>query len=136
MILFLALAFQFSQCASQSEIRRIEYQSAARTFREQIIITSDSVVRIEEDFRKGGSPVSQKRKISSAEWKRIVNALRGVDPASISTLKSPTDKRTYDAASHGSIIITTDTSSYTHGFDDTDPNQQLRPLMDIILRLD
>jgi hypothetical protein len=135
-MLFVILVSNVTQCASQSEITRIEYHAASRTFRKQIIITPDSVTRKEEDFRKGGSPVSEHRKTSSKEWKRLLDALNGIEPESITQLKSPTDKRTYDAATHGSITITADSSSYTHGFDDTEPNLRLKPLMEEILRLD
>jgi hypothetical protein len=123
-------------CVAQRGITRIEYNSATRTSREQIIITSDSLVSVSENFRTNSGPVVSKRKLSKEEWKILVNALGNTSPEEIPALKSPTDKRTYDAAAHGTIIITTsDSKSFNHGFDDTEPNEKLKPLMNGILSL-
>jgi len=65
-----------------------------------------------------------------------MSSLKGINPSEIDDLKSPGDKRTYDAASHGSLILTTaDGESFSHGFDDTEPNQSLQTLMKRILSL-
>lgn len=132
----LAAILGCSQCVSQQEISKVEYQVASRTFRQQIIITPDSVSRVREDFRKDPTPVITRRVLSSHEWTRVMNALKGLKLNSINEMPSPTDRRTYDAASHGSITITQDSSSYTHGFDDADPHDKLKPLMEVILKLD
>jgi hypothetical protein len=132
--ILLALLFCV-QCTAQKEITRIEYTAGSRTFRHQIILTPDSVVSIEENFRGGDESKSRKARLTSKEWEAVILSLKGVSPKKISELKSPTDKRTYDAAAHGSIILTIkDGSSYTHGFDDADPHEVLRPLMKQILR--
>jgi hypothetical protein len=65
-----------------------------------------------------------------------MSSLKGIKPREIENLKSPGDKRTYDAASHGSIILTTAAGeSFSHGFDDTEPHQSLQTLMKRILAL-
>jgi hypothetical protein len=130
------LLLSSGSCAAQNEISRIEFNSGSRTFRQQVIITPDSLVRIEENFRTNTKPVIEKRKITSSEWQSLISSLNGIKPQDIVDLKSPGDKRTYDAASHGSLILTTGAGeSFSHGFDDTTPHQSLQTLMTRLLSL-
>jgi hypothetical protein len=132
-VMFLVLS---GSCAAQNEISRIEFNSGSRTFRQQVIITPDSLVSVEENFRTDAKPVIERRKITSSEWQSLMSSLNGIKPQSISDLKSPGDKRTYDAASHGSLVLTTVSGqSFTHGFDDTEPHKSLQGLMKRILSL-
>ena len=127
------------QCVSAqtvSEITRIEFNSGTRTYREQVILTPDSVVSIEEDFRLNLKPVVKGRKENSDDWQALQKSLGNVVLSEVPKLKSPSDKRTYDAAAHGTIIITTkDNKTFTHGFDDQSPNEKLMPLMREIQRI-
>jgi hypothetical protein len=136
---YTSLVFVFLlNCAysqTSSYITRIEFNSGSRTFRQQIIITSDSIVSVKEDFRINLKPVVKSGKATPAEWKNILQCLKDVALEEIPSLKSPSDKRTYDGASHGSIIITTrDRRSFTHDFDDENPHAKLQPLMKQILK--
>jgi hypothetical protein len=133
LLLILILASQ--ALAQQEKISRIEFNSGTRTFRQQIIITPDSAISVEEDFRINLKPITSAKKLKEGEWKTILHCLEGVKLSEIDALKSPTDKRTYDAAAHGSIIITTENNkTYTHGFDDEEPHAKLKPLMRQILQ--
>ena len=63
----------------------------------------------------------------------MTDAIKNIRLTEIETLQSPTMKRTFDAAAHGSIIITIpDGRSFTHGFDDENPHKKFRALMDEI----
>jgi hypothetical protein len=126
-ISFLTLAV-FGQ--SKSEIVRIEFNSGTRGHTEQIILTKDSIISVEENFQKDKASPGVARKASAKEWSRVLDCLSGVRLTEIETLESPTMKRAYDGASHSSFIITTsDGSTFTHGFDDENPHQKLKPLM-------
>jgi hypothetical protein len=115
---------------SSKEISRIEFNSGTRGYREQITITPDSVISIQEDFKANQKPLITARACSPKEWSKLLDCLGDVRLTEIETLESPTMKRAYDGASHGSIIIsTTDNKTFTHGFDDEDPHKKLKPLM-------
>jgi len=114
----------------ESDVTRIEFNSGSRTFREQIILTRDSIIVVKEDFRIDLKPQIKRKSMSAKDWQGLMEIADRIDIKSIGELKSPTDKRTYDAASHGSLIISTkNNKSYTHGFDDEEPHAKLKPLM-------
>ena len=118
-----------------SKITRLEFNSGTRSFREQIILTPDSIVVIKEDFRIDLKPQVKRKSMTSKDWQVLTSKVKDVDLSEIEELKSPSDKRTYDAAAHGSLIITTENKkSYTHGFDDEEPHVTLKPLMDEIAK--
>jgi hypothetical protein len=134
MILILACSYRAS--SQESEISRIEFNSGSRTFREQIIVTPDSLLMITEDFRIDLKPSVKTRAVHRKEWDALITSLKDVRLTEIETLQSPTMKRTYDAAAHGSLIITgSNGQSYTHGFDDEDPHRKFRPLMEQIRKI-
>jgi hypothetical protein len=138
-IKYTSIVFVFLNCAysqTSSDITRIEFNSGSKTFRRQIIITPDSVLSVEEDFRINLKPVVKSGKATPAEWKSMLQSLKDVSIDEIPGLKSPSAGRTYDAASQGSIIITTrDRRSFTHDFDDETPHAKLQPLMKQILKI-
>lgn len=115
---------------SSKEINRIEFNSGTRGYSEQIIITPDSIISIQQDFKMDQKPRVKTRACSAKEWSKLLECLKDVRLTEIETLESPTMKRAYDGASHGSIIITSsDKQTYSHGFDDEDPHKKLKPLM-------
>lgn len=120
----------------ESEITRIEFNSGTRTQRQQVILTPDSIRIIREDFRVDQRPDITDRSMTSREWKALISSLKDVRLSEIKNLQSPSMRRTYDAAAHGSLIITTSNGeTYTHGFDDENPHRKLRNLMDQIRRV-
>ena len=113
-----------------SDIVKIEFNSGTRGSHEQIILTKDSVVSLQENSQTDKVPQPVARTASAKEWSSLLDCLSQVRLTEIETLESPTMKRAYDGASHSSIIITTsDGSTFTHGFDDEVPHQKLKPLM-------
>lgn len=114
---------------TNEDIVRIEFNAGTRAYREQVILTPDSVVTIKENFRKDEKPVVASRVVSDAEWRNVLNSFT-VSLAEVSNLKSATNKRAHDGASHGSIIITTKNGqSVSHNFDDEEPHEAFQPLM-------
>jgi hypothetical protein len=127
LVFFLSFAVS---AQSSKEISQIEFNSGTRGYREQIIINADSVTSILEDSKVDQKARKKTRAILPNEWTRLLECLGDVRLTEVETLESPTMKRAYDGASHGSIIITTiDNKTYTHGFDDEDPHKKLKPLM-------
>jgi hypothetical protein len=125
-----------SAYSQSTGITRVEFNSGTRTYREQVIITKDSVIAIEEDFRKDKTPKIKRRVTKSQEWNNVVDAAKGINISGIENLKSPTNKRDYDGASQGSLIITTsDNKSFNHAFDDEEPHESLQPLMKSIRKV-
>ncbi len=132
------IAVCFNQCLAQEgkEITRIEFNSGTRTQRQQVILTPDSIRIVREDFRVDQQPNIIDRTMSSKEWQNLISSLNDVRLSEIKNLQSPTMKRTFDAAAHGSLIITTrNGDTYTHGFDDEQPHRKLRNLMSEIRRI-
>jgi hypothetical protein len=114
----------------KSNISRIEFNAGTRAYREQLIVTPDSTIVIKEDFRINQKPVIKTRTTAPAQWTAITNSIKDIQPSEIGSLKSPTDKRTYDAATIGTIIITTNEGkSYSHEFDDENPHEKFAALM-------
>ena len=128
-----------SSCAvtaqKTDEIIRIEFNSGSRAVREQIILTPDSIVMVKEDFRIDLRPQIKRRSMNEKDWQALLSKVKEVKINTIDELKAPSDKRTYDAAAHGTLILTTaDNKSHTHGFDDEDPHTSLKPLMNEIIK--
>lgn len=136
-LIFLAIVSTSATLAQKAEdVNRIEFNSGTRTYREQLIITPDSLSVIKEDFRVDQRPQINRRSTSTREWKAVKEALKNIRLTEIETLQSPTMKRTFDGAAHGSIVITTsDGQSFTHGFDDENPHEKFHALMDQIRKL-
>ena len=137
-ITFLSVALTqctLAQIEGRKDITRIEFNSGSRTYRQQVIFTPDSVISIEEDFRVNLKPVVKGLSNSAENWNKLTSTLKDVDLEKVGALESPGNKRTYDAAAHGTIVITSGNKSYTHGFDDKEPNKALQPLMKQIEQL-
>ena len=134
LLLSLTIIFSHPSLAQTDRtITRIEFNSGRRGYREQIILTPDSIVSVQENFQTDKTPRVHSQKTTAREWSRLLDCLRNVRLTEIETLESPTMKRAYDGASHGSLIITVkDGTTYTHGFDDEDPHSKLKPLMEEI----
>lgn len=135
---FFLLLFCSSNAFSQqsAEIARVEFNSGTRAYREQLIVTKDSLSVIKEDFREDDRPQIIRRPTTAREWKSVLSSLSKVRLSEIDNLESPTKNREVDAAAHGSIIITSsDGQSYTHGFDDENPHKSFHDLMSCIRKL-
>ncbi len=119
---------------SSSDVKKVVFSTGTRGYQETVDLTKDSVIiTINSSFEERPSK-NIRTKITSTEWEQVNNALTGIDTGKLGELKSPTMKRAVDAASHSAIIVTTD-NEYSHSFDDTDPHEQLKKLMDVILKI-
>jgi hypothetical protein len=122
------------QCQAP-DVTRVEFTTMTRGYQKQVFLSQDSLISI-IDGRQQENKVA-KRKLSDGEWDLITASVQEIRLADINSLKSPTSRRTYDAARHSTIKLTTkDGQGAEHSFDDESPNPKLKALMEAILKID
>lgn len=115
---------------SKNDIKEIEFSKIARGYEEHVRITTDSVHVFMHDVRGEKPAVSFSRKIEKDEWVKLMDITKSIKLSEIGGLPSPTMKRASDAAMHGTLTLTTGgDKSYSHGFDDENPHDSLKPLL-------
>lgn len=115
---------------NKSEIKQIEFSKVSRGYEEHVRIKADSVHVLVHDIRGDKAPVNFSRKTEEAEWVGLMEILQSIKVKEIETLPSPSMKRASDAAMHGTLTLTTNSGkSYSHGFDDENPHDALKPLL-------
>jgi hypothetical protein len=120
---------------TETPIKKIVFNTGSRGYQKEITLSKDStIIVINSSFPEQPSK-NLRSKITAAEWNKAISSLNGVEIKKLSELKSPTMGRATDAANHSSIAITTD-SEYVHSFDNTNPNEQLQKLMDVITEIE
>lgn len=124
-----------SSTTTNTTVKKVVFHTGSRGYQKEIALTKDSaLIIINSSFAERPSK-NIKSKISAAEWDNVTASLHGVNIKGLNELPSPTMKRAVDAADHSSIAVTTDTE-YMHSFDNTDPNEQLKKLMSLILEIE
>jgi hypothetical protein len=124
---FLATCCASTRGQSTSTISKIEFTSLTRGYQKHAILSADSLILVTEGREQDKT---LKRKLSKVEWNTLISSLKKVKLSEIPKLKSPSMKRAFDGAMHSTLtIITKDQKNITHGFDDEDANEKLRPLM-------
>jgi len=100
-------------------------------FYESIKIMQDSTFV----FKKGeDNNVNIKFLTSKATWDRLINSICQYSLKDLVNLPSPTHDREYDGALFSGITISTKIIKYDCGqFDDYNPNEKLKPLLEIML---
>jgi len=134
-IMLLLSVFMARGQNNQPAITKVEFTTLTRGYQKQIFISPDSVVKI-VDGRSDENKMS-KRKLSDGEWDAFVKETSGLVLKEIPSLPSPTSRRAFDGARHSTIVIRTgDGKSYSHAFDDENPNEKLHGLMELIKKMD
>ena len=116
-------------------VKTIIFNTGSRGYQKNILFTTDSVILVINSTFEDNPSKNIRTRISATEWDKLNASLNGVDIPKIGELKSPTMKRAVDAGNHSAITITTD-ADYNHGFDDYNPNEQLKKLMDVIQEIE
>jgi hypothetical protein len=115
---------------NKSAIKQIEFSKISRGYEEHVRIKADSVHVLVHDIRGEKAPVNFSRKTEESEWTRLLEIMKTIKEKEIETLPSPSMKRASDAAMHGTLTVTTNSDkTYSHGFDDENPHDSLRPLL-------
>lgn len=120
-------------CCSQKKTdmnsTQIEYSAMSRGYYKSIVVQNKSVSVTKE--RNGET---FQNKIDDTKWNEIVNAYSKVNLDNLSSLKAPTDKRTYDGAAIGNLKITKDGKTYeTSGFDNGFPPKEIEKLVNLLV---
>jgi hypothetical protein len=95
----------------------IEYVANTRGFYQKIVVQNQHYTVSKN--RNGGEKLEEK-KISDADWKKIISAFQEVDLEELPNLKAPTEKRFYDGAAIADVKITYkgktyQSSNFDHG---------------------
>ncbi|WP_205334632.1 hypothetical protein [Flavobacterium fluviale] len=131
-LLFLTL-FIATGCCSQKKVdmtsTKIEYSAHSRGYHKSIVVENKSV-----SVTNGRDAAPVKSNIDDAKWNKIVDAFSKVNLESLSTLKAPTDKRTYDGAAIGNLKIIQNQKTYeTPGFDNGFPPKEIEKLVNLLV---
>ena len=131
--LLLLTLFIATGCCSQKKAdmksTQIEYSAQSRGYYKSIVVENKSVSVTKE---RNGETV--KSDIDEVKWNKIVDAFSKVNLEGLSSLKAPTDKRTYDGAAIGNLKIVKDGKTYeTSGFDNGFPPKEIEKLVNLLV---
>lgn len=131
--LLLLTLFIATGCCSQKKTdmksTQIEYSAHSRGYFKVVTVQDKTVSVIKE---RNAEAVSNN--IDDAKWNKIVDAFSKVNLEGLSTLKAPTDKRTYDGAAIGNLKIVKDGKTYeTPGFDNGFPPKEIEKLVNLLV---
>jgi hypothetical protein len=129
-ILFLS-AFHLLPIQLQ-EVKQVEFSKISRGYEEHIRINADSLHVLIHDIKREKPAISFSRETEKEEWINICQSLKDVKIKSLESLPAPSMNRASDAAMHGTLSVQLGDAVYTHGFDDENPNDALKPLMKIV----
>lgn len=108
---------------------QIEYSAMSRGYYKSIVVENKSV-----SVTKERNADAVKSNIDDSKWNQIVSAFSKVNLENLSTLKAPTDKRTYDGAAIGNLKIIKDGKTYeTPGFDNGFPPKEIEKLVNLLV---
>lgn len=131
--LLLLTIFIASGCCSQKNVdmksTQIEYSALSRGYYKKIVVENKSV-----SVTKERNAEAVQSTIDETKWNKIVDAFSKVNLEGLSTLKAPTDKRTYDGAAIGNLKIVKDGKTYeTPGFDNGFPPKEIEQLVNLLV---
>jgi hypothetical protein len=110
---------------------KIEYEALSRGYYNKVTFEDSKITIISDRNNKDKGEVIM---LSKKDVSDIMLLVKGIKLETMSTLKAPTDARTYDGAAHGNITITTNGKVYVGpGFDAGTPPKELVKIVDKIL---
>ncbi|SHF99604.1 hypothetical protein [Flavobacterium defluvii] len=131
--LLLLTLFIATGCCSQKKTNmaetQIEYSAMSRGYFKKIVLQNQTAF-----VTNGRDQQPIETKIDDAKWNKITAEFSKVNLDKLSTLKAPTDKRTYDGAAIGNLKITKDGKTYeTPGFDNGFPPKEIEKLVNLLV---
>lgn len=131
--LFTFMAFGLASAQTPDAITSIAFTKQTRGFLDELVISKDSIKEKVKNLRAPEKSKHYSSSIDMDEWTMLLASLKGVSLKHVDSLQSPTMNRAHDGAMHSAIVLTfEDGTSVTHGFDDENPHQDLRPLLKVI----
>jgi hypothetical protein len=116
-----------------SSVKSITFTSITRGSRKEILVTSKGIKLVEQ--RLGNEENSTTYAIATEDWNKLVSILKTINRREIDGLESPTNKRQYDGAMASTLTFKYKVKTHQHGFDDGDPHEKLKPLLNEIFRI-
>ncbi len=125
--IFLFALFLNKGCDSetQQDLKNtsIEYSARTRGYSQHIFIKNQEIT-VDTDSRGDKSIVSNK--ITDADWKILIAEFQKLKLDKMNDLAAPTDKRTYDAAAIGNLMVTyKDVKHTSNSFDNGYPPKEI-----------
>ncbi|MGK0251871.1 MAG: hypothetical protein ACI81G_001309 [Gammaproteobacteria bacterium] len=116
------------------EVVKIELNQVKRGYYKNVIIDHDSIfIQVKDQLKEIDSELA--KPITQSAWKSLMKEANLLNLDSIASLKSPTNHRAYDGATHSSISLFTNSNSFSHQFDDDTPNPYIDALWTCISRI-
>lgn len=132
---FLMLFLTTSECSKQQEkmnVSSLSYETFTRGSSSIYTITPDTI-RVKST---GLNSNENSNSITEAEWNSLLTIIQNIKVSGINQLKAPTDSRASDAALHAILSVRKNDTLYkTNSFDHGNPPEEVKPLVEAILRL-
>ncbi|MDR5591529.1 hypothetical protein [Christiangramia sp. SM2212] len=134
---FLAIVIMFfstNNCSNPEagSIESFSYETFTRGSSTMYTVTPNQITVKSTGLNKNENSNS----ISSEEWSELINIAGEIDAAKMSQLKAPSDSRASDAALHAILSVRKNDTIYkTNSFDHGNPPEEVKPLVEAILRL-
>ncbi|GAA4308985.1 hypothetical protein GCM10023115_36310 [Pontixanthobacter gangjinensis] len=131
---FLIILFAANDCSHQeaASVESVSYETFTRGSSTMYTLTPENI-----EIKSTGLNASESSsKITSEEWKELLNTIKVMEVSEISQLKAPSDSRASDAALHAILSVRKNDTIYkTNSFDHGNPPAEVKPLVEAILRL-
>lgn len=129
--LILGLLLVIIGCVSP-KIVVYKYVSSTMSGMVTTTVTPDSII-----VQKNGRSQSHHSIANNIEtWKSLQKISKTIEVNGLDTLKSPSNRRAFDGASHAAIWVYTNDSIYkSASFDGGNPNEKIKTLVDSIVQI-
>ncbi len=133
-LLFLTI-FLGKTCNSEQkqdlETAVIEYSANTRGFYQKIVI-QNQMITVSRERKNADNPKAVK--LSDADWKSLISEFQNINLEALPNLKAPTEKRFYDGAPIGELVVTYKGNTFqTSGFDHGTPPVEIETFVNKIL---
>lgn len=121
-------------CAGEQDLQsaKIQYTANTRGFYERIVIQDRKMTVMRDRNDKTGTTTA----VSDADWKKLVSEFSKITLTELPNLKAPTEKRFYDGAPIGDLIVTYQGQEYqSSAFDHGTPPAAIAALVNHITAL-
>lgn len=109
----------------------IQYKRQSRGFRSIVSFNKDGITLYQN------SETPRTVSYTKDDWEHLQRLSKNIDLSGLSSLKAPTDKRSYDGARAAELTLVVNETSWTSaGFDDGSPPKELSELVEQLVSLE
>lgn len=129
---FIVIIVLVLAACNNSKIVAYKYVSSTMSGMVTTTVTTDSII-----VQKGGRSTSHESIANNkTTWKTLQKISKTINVEGLDTLKSPSNRRAFDGASHAVIWVYTNDSIYkSASFDGGNPNLKIKTLVDSIVQI-